>query len=73
MTCPGDGDLLKSYADSINLYASGSNPLLVHTVRKLLSSWSKPLEEVATPGKGALVILLTGSTPFSLRMANRPC
>ena len=45
------------------------NPSLVCTVGRLLSLWSKPLEEVATPGKGALVILLIGSTPFSMRMA----
>jgi len=48
---------------------SVSNPSLVCTVGRLLSSWSKPSEEVATLEKGALVILLTRSTPFSLRMA----
>jgi len=35
----------------------------------LLSFQSKPLKEIAPPGKGALVILLMGSTPFSLSMA----
>ena len=69
MMCPKNGGLLKSYPDSsISLYASRSNLSLVHIVGRSLSFWSKPLEEVATPRRGALVILLTGSTPFSLRM-----
>jgi len=42
MTCPGDGGLLKWYPDSsINLYVSGSNPLLVCTVGRLLSGCFK--------------------------------
>ena len=47
----------------------GSNPLLVCMVGRLVSSWSKHLEEATTPGKGSLVILLVGSSPFSLRLA----
>jgi len=48
--CSGNGCLLKSYPDSsISLYAYESNPWLVCPVSRLLSSWSKPLEEVVTP------------------------
>jgi len=70
MTCPRVGGSLKSYLDSfINLYESRSNPSLVRTVGRSLSSWRRPLEEVKTLRRGALVILLTRSTLFSLRMA----
>ena len=69
MTCPGDSSLLKFYLNSsISLYA-WSNLSLMHTISRSLSSWSKLLEEVTTPGRGVLVILLTGSTPFSLSKA----
>jgi len=70
MTYPGDGGFLKSYPDSfINLYMSRLNPSLVCTIGKLVSSWSKCLEEVTTLGKGRLVILLTTSTSFSPKVA----
>jgi len=67
MMCPRDGGLLKLYPDSsTSFYASRSSLSLVRTISRLLSSWSKPLEEVATLGRGALVILLTGSTTIFL-------
>ena len=70
MTCFRDDGLLTSFFDFfICLYAFESNLSLVRTVGRSLSSWSKPLDEVTTPGKGALVILLAGGTPFSPRMA----
>ena len=57
MTHPGDDGLLKSCLNSsINLYVSRSKPLLVCTVGRLFSSWSKPLKEVTTQGKCILVI-----------------
>ena len=69
MMCTRDDSLLNLYPDSfISLYTSGSNPSLVQAVGRSLSSGTKPLEEVATLRRGALVVSLTGSTTFSLGM-----
>jgi len=58
LICPRDGGLLKLYPYFfISLYTFGLNPSLVCIVGRSLYSWSKPLEEVMTSGRGVLVIL----------------
>jgi len=59
MTCLRGGGLLKSYPNFfINLYVFVSNTSLVHTLSRSIYSWSKPLEEVMKPARGALINVL---------------
>jgi len=52
MVCPRDASFLKSWPEfSISLYTLGLEPSLACTLDGSLSSWSKPLEEVAKPCK----------------------